>query len=110
MASKEQKKPTSVFRSLCNSATAAAIAEATTLPLDTAKVRTCILHYCHADCWLPQKSLSLVISAVCLLQVRLQLQNFSHDPVPRYKGPLQTVGRIMKDEGATAPFKVLTKQ
>lgn len=41
-----------------------------------------------------------------VLQVRLQLQNFSHDPVPRYRGPLQTVGRIMKDEGATAPFKV----
>ncbi|KAL0051555.1 hypothetical protein WJX82_009741 [Trebouxia sp. C0006] len=66
----------SLIRSLCNSASAAAIAEGLTLPLDTAKVR-------------------------------LQLQNFSHDPVPRYRGPLQTVGRIMKDEGATAPFKGL---
>lgn len=66
----------SVIRSLCNSASAAAIAEGLTLPLDTAKVR-------------------------------LQLQNFSHDPIPRYTGPLQTVGRIIKDEGATAPFKGL---
>ncbi len=44
------------------------------------------------------------------LQVRLQLQNFSHDPIPRYRGPLQTVGRIIKDEGATAPFKVIFVQ
>ncbi|KAL3142558.1 hypothetical protein ABBQ38_002878 [Trebouxia sp. C0009 RCD-2024] len=72
--SSQQDHATSLIRSLCNSASAAAVAEGLTLPLDTAKVR-------------------------------LQLQNFSHHPVPRYKGPLQTVGRIIKDEGLTAPFK-----
>lgn len=74
MSQSGQQHHTTVIRSLCNSASAAAIAEGLTLPLDTAKVR-------------------------------LQLQNFSHDPVPRYRGPLQTVGRIVKDEGITAPFK-----
>ena len=96
----------SLLRSLCNSASAAAIAEGLTLPLDTAKVRHDRL--CPSEIPLRMQCTSCKDKQgiACGAQVRLQLQNFSHDPVPRYTGPLQTVGRIMKDEGASAAFKV----
>ena len=48
--------------------------------------------------------------AACLygVQVRLQLQNVSRGGERRYKGPVQTIGRIASEEGIMAPFKVST--
>lgn len=38
-------------------------------------------------------------------KVRLQLQNVSRGGERRYKGPVQTIGRIASEEGIMAPFK-----
>lgn len=48
--------------------------------------------------------------AACLhgVQVRLQLQNVSRGGERRYKGPVQTIGRIASEEGIMAPFKAST--
>ncbi|KAK9826666.1 hypothetical protein WJX74_008755 [Apatococcus lobatus] len=75
------EKATPLWRSLANSAAAASIAEATTLPLDTAKVR---------------------------LQLQSIREASSNTAVEhKYRGPLQTAGRLVADEGARAPFKGL---
>eukprot|EP00891_Asterochloris_glomerata_P005595 jgi/Astpho2/5595/fgenesh1_pg.00079_%23_51_t len=41
-------------------------------------------------------------------KVRLQLQNVSRGGERRYKGPVQTIGRIASEEGIMAPFKAST--
>jgi hypothetical protein len=106
-----------LFKSLGVSAASAAIAEATTLPLDTAKVRRP-----SADCSLclnlePSKKVSFGRSFPCstptprghagvAVQVRLQLRNRSAAGSGPPPGPLKTVYNIWSQEGPGALFKV----
>ena len=59
-------------------------------------------------------SMQHYVSDICM-QVRLQLQSIreasGNAPVEhKYRGPLQTVGRMIAEEGPRAPFKVCHAQ
>lgn len=106
---------------------AASIAETATLPLDTAKVRRTVPSVERKDeRWLQRlqhvqqtrerriertERLTLLRGKLDLaqLQVRLQLQLLgkvaSTSEIRKYRGPLQTVLTIAKEEGLAAPFK-----
>uniref|UniRef100_A0A7S4V9F7 Uncharacterized protein n=1 Tax=Alexandrium monilatum TaxID=311494 RepID=A0A7S4V9F7_9DINO len=65
-----------IWQSCAISGAAAVVAEAVTIPLDTAKVR-------------------------------LQTQRLEAASVPKYRGPLQTIGVIVREQGVRAPFRGL---
>jgi Mitochondrial carrier protein len=106
-----------IGRLFLSGAVAACIAEATTLPLDTAKVNS--EHAACAHCDMLSNSAGKAVvgikaSCACWSQVRLQLQTLVygadksvHLP-PKYRGPFQTVLKIVEEEGVRAPFKGLS--
>ena len=91
-----------IGRLFLSGAVAACIAEATTLPLDTAKVNSQPATLCTCS-RTPLRGHRGLHGVMCVYGADKSV----HLP-PKYRGPFQTVLKIVEEEGVRAPFKGLS--